>query len=449
MAFSPDSQSGLILAFFAVVYCGCSSSADSEPSARGPSGGGSLAGSSSSAAGGAGSDAEGGTLSSDGGTPSEHGGAGPGSGGTAPGAGGATLASGGVQASGGMGGAGSTASLPTPFVYVGSTNGQISIFNLDVPLGKLTLVKSVAAGNYPSFMAFDPTFAHLYAVNESDGKLASFSVDPKTGDLTFVNRVDSGGAAPAFVTVDHSGKYVLVANYNAGTTRIFPVRTDGGLGAPSDDKSPGKNSHMIVTDPSNQFAFVMNKGSDTITQYAFDATKGTLTPNDMPSVMTPTGSGPRHLAFHPNGKYAYLIAETDDTLSAYEYDAKLGTLSFSESKSTLPAGVNGASNTCAEVVVAPSGKFVYGSNRGHDSIARFSIDSATGKLTFIDTTPSGGNVPRSFTLTDDGELMLVANESGNVTSFSVNTKSGALTKLLSSDVPQKPQFVGIANLPLK
>ncbi len=165
--------------------------------------------------------------------------------------------------------------------------------------------------------------------------------------------------------------------------------------------------------------------------------------------MTAAGSGPRHLAFHPNGKYAYLISENDDTLSAYAYNAKLGQLTFLESKSTLPAGTSGASNTCAEVVVAPSGKFVYGSNRGHDSIARFSIDTATGKLTFIDTTPSGGAVPRSFTLSADGELMLVANESGNVTSFSVDTKSGALTELLSLEVPQKPQFVGIANLPLK
>ncbi|HEY3252592.1 MAG TPA: lactonase family protein, partial [Polyangiaceae bacterium] len=327
--------------------------------------------------------------------------------------------------------------------------GQISIFTLDVALGKLTLVKSVAAGNYPSFLAFDPSFAHLYAVNEPDAKVASFSVDPKTGDLKFLNRVDSGGAAPAFVSVDHSGKYVLVANYDAGTTRVFTIGSDGSLGKPSDDKSPGMNSHMILTDPANKFAFVVNKGSDTVSQYAFDASNGSLTPNMVPSVMTAAGAGPRHLAFHPNGKYAYLIAETDDTLSAYAYNATFGQLAFLESKSTLPAGVNGASNTCAEVVVAPSGKFVYGSNRGHDSIVRFSIDAASGKISFIDTTPSGGNVPRSFTLSADGALMLVANESGNVTTFSVDTKTGALKKLLSVDVPQKPQFVGIANLALK
>ena len=346
------------------------------------------------------------------------------------------------------GAGGGAASATMPFVYVGSTNGQISIFTLDAKLGKLTLVKSVAAGNYPSFLAFDPKLANLYAVNEADAKVASFRVNPKTGDLTFLNRVESGGGAPAHVIVDHSGKYVMVANYNGGTTRIFRIGADGSLGAPSDNQSPGVNSHMILTDPGNHFAFVLNKGSDTITQYAFDASNGTLMPNAVPSVMTAAGAGPRHLAFHPNGKFAYVINELNDTLSAYSYDATLGRLTFIETKSTLPAGTDGSKNTCAEVVVAPSGKYVYGSNRGHDSIVRFSID-AMGKLTFVDTTPSGGSVPRSFTLSADGELMLVANESGNVTSFSVNTKSGALTKLLSLDVPQKPQFVGIANLPLK
>ncbi|HET7545490.1 MAG TPA: lactonase family protein [Polyangiaceae bacterium] len=359
----------------------------------------------------------------------------------------AASGSGGAQNAAGAGGTDVAATVP--YVYVGSTNGQISIFTLDAALGKLTLLKSVAAGNYPSFLAFDPSFAHLYAVNESDAKVASFAVDSKTGDLTFLNRVSSGGAGPAFVTVDRSGKFVLIANYEGGTTRILQVRPDGTLGASTDDQSPGKNSHMILTDPKNRFAFVINKGSDTITQYSFDAANGSLTPNDVPSVMTPAGSGPRHLAFHPSGKFAYLIAETDDTLTAYAYDEDLGQLSFVDSKSTLPAGENGDSNTCAEVVVAPSGKFVYGSNRGHDSIARFSIDGKTGGLTFIDTTPSGGNIPRSFTLSADGELMLVANESGNVTSFSVNTKNGALTQLSQLDVPQKPQFVGIANLPAK
>ena len=439
MAFHPRSRSGLILAFSVLVCCGSGEADSNGPlsppaSAGGPASAGRPGSAGSGASGAAGHDTR-----PMGGGAANSAGASTGSGNTQN-AGGAQLAA---------GAAGALGIDTVPLVYVGSTNGQISIFTLDAALGKLTLVKSVTAGNYPSFMAFDPSYAHLYAVNESDAMLAAFSVDPKTGDLAFLNRVESGGGAPAYVSVDHSGKYVLVANYDGGTTRVFPIGTDGSLKAASDDKSPGMNSHMILTDPTNKFAFVTNKGSDTITQYVFDASNGTLMPNASPSIMTAAGAGPRHLAFHPNGKYAYVISETNDTLAAYAYDSSLGQLAFLESKSTLPAGTNGASNTCAEVVVAPSGKFVYGSNRGHDSIARFSIDTDTGKLTFIDTTPSGGNVPRSFTLSADGELMLVANESGNVTSFAVNTSSGELTKLLSVDVPQKPQFVGIASLPLK
>src|SRR4051812_31782218 len=269
MAFFPESRSGLILAFFAVLCTGCGQAATADGAFQRPSAGASSsAGAPGDAGGGAGADEGGGTFAAAGGAPSASGGASAAAG--APGSGGAYQAA---------GAAGSEPALSVPIVYVGSTNGQISIFTLDMGLGKLTLVKSVAAGNYPSFLAFDPTFSHLYAVNEPDAKVASFSVDPKTGDLKFLNRVDSGGAAPAFVAVDHSGKYVLVANYNSGTTRVFPIAADGHLGSPSDDKAPGENSHMILTDPANQFAFVMNKGSDTITQYAFDANKGTLMPN--------------------------------------------------------------------------------------------------------------------------------------------------------------------------
>ena len=435
MALHLESRSSLILAISAVLCGACGEAGTGGQGTQTPSAGNpGSAGALGSAGSNAGADAGGGRPEPSGGAPS--------------GSAGAANSSGGSKNAAGAVGAGGASALSTvPFVYVGSTNGQISIFTLDAALGKLTLVKSVPAGDYPSFLAFDPTFAHLYAVNETDAKVASFSVDQKTGDLASLNRVDSGGGAPAFVAVDHSGKFVLVANYNAGTTRVFRIGEGGRLGAPSDDKSPGMNSHMISTDAANKFAFVMNKGSDTITQYAFDATNGTLTPNAVPSVMTAAGAGPRHLAFHPSGKFAYVIAELDDTLNAYSYNALLGQLTFLESESTLPAGESGASNTCAEVVVAPSGKYAYGSNRGHNSIARFSIAADTGKLTFIDTTPSGGSVPRSFTLSTDGELMLVANESGNVTSFAVDTKSGALTKLLSLDVPQKPQFVGIAYLP--
>ena len=434
MALHYACRSSLIFALCSALLCGCGSSSTSGMPSQMPSGG--SAGAPASAGAGAGGASTGGA-----------GGAGVAGSPNAGAAGSSGGASGGVggTAAGGAG-SGGAASSGAPFVFVGGT-GQISIFKLDAALGKLTLVKSVDGGDTPSFLALDLSRTHLYAVNEGNAKVASFSVDPKTGDLTLLNRVDSGGDAPAFVTVDRSGKYLLVANYTGGTARVFPIAADGSLGPPSDNEAPGKNSHMILTDPANHFAFVPNLGSNTVSQYAFDASTGKLTANGVPTVMTAAGAGPRHLAFHPNGKVVYLIAELDDTLTAYSYDATLGQLSLLQPpQSTLPAGANGAANSCAEVVVAPSGNFVYGSNRGHDSIVTFSVD-ATGKLTFVGTTPCGGNVPRSFTLSADGKLMLVANESGNVTSFSVDVATGKLTKLLSIDVPAKPQFVGIVNLP--
>jgi 6-phosphogluconolactonase len=332
-------------------------------------------------------------------------------------------------------------------VYVGSTNGQISLYKLDAAQGALTFVKSIAAGNYPSFLAFDAPHNHLYAVNEPDAKIAAFSVNPATGDLTLLNRLASGGDGPAFVGLDRTNKFVMVANYDGGTASVFAIGADGSLGSSPKTVSPGKATHMILTDPANKFAFVMNLESNTVAQYSFDASTGALTPNSVATIKTPSGSGPRHLAFHPNGKFAYLLHETDDSLSVYSYDAALGQLSTMpvQTLSTLGQGANAAKNSCAEVVFAPTGNFVYASNRGDDSIATFSVDGTSGMMKLLGTTPSGGQSPRSFTLSTDGKSMLVANESGNVTAFSVDVTTGALSKGKSIDVPKMPQFVGIVN----
>jgi 6-phosphogluconolactonase len=351
-------------------------------------------------------------------------------------------------AAGTSGGAGGAPASGTPFVYVGDTGTGINIYNVDTTLGQLTFVKTVAGGNSPTFLAVDPTSTHLYAVNEGDANVASFSIDQKTADLTFINRLPSGGDGPAFISVDHSGKYAMVANYDGGNASVFPINENGGLGTATDNKTTGKYTHNFVSDPTNKFAFVVSLATDTVSQFSFDTTSGKLTPNSTPTVKLPAGTGPRHLAFHPNGKFAYLIAETKYSLTAYSYDAALGQLtSLNNSLSLLPAGADGTGNTGAEVVVAPSGNFVYGSNRGNDSIATFSIDSATGKITFVGTIPSGGKVPWDITLSADGKLMLVANESGNVTSFSVNVTTGALTKLKSITIPKPPHFVGFVYLP--
>ena len=439
------SELGLFSAFCGFFLAACGSASTGGQGSQTPTGGsagaavaGAGTGGSSIANGGA--NANGGSAT--GGSPSSAG-----SGGTL-GASGASGGSGVSGASGSGGSGGGQTNGPT-LVYVGSTNRQISIFSLDAASGKLGLIKSIDAGNYPSFLALDPTRTHLYAVNEPDAMVASFKVDPTTGDLTFLNRVASGGGSPAHIFVEQSGKYAMVANYDGGTTRIFPIAPDGSLGTPTDDKAPGKWSHMILTDAAEKYVFVMSKGDDLIAQYVFDAAHGTLTPNSMATVKSAAGAGPRHLAWHPSGKFAYVIDENDDTMMAFSYNAAVGQLTWLQTLSTLPAGTDGTNNTCAEVVVAPSGNFVYGSNRGNDSIVTFSVDGTSGKLKYIGVTPSGGNVPRSFTLSTDGRLMLVANESGNVTSFSVNTATGALSKISSVPAPVAPQFVGIFTLPGK
>ncbi|MEO7092315.1 MAG: beta-propeller fold lactonase family protein, partial [Polyangiales bacterium] len=188
-------------------------------------------------------------------------------------------------------------------LYVGGSDGKISLFSLDTTSGALTSAGEVAAGNFPSFLAFDVAHLHLYAVLEGSNKVASFSIAKGTGALTKLNEVSSPGG-PTHVSVDRTGKYAMVANYGGGTALVFGIGADGALGAQTDSKSPGTNSHQFITDPSNAFAFVPNKGSDTVSQYVFDATKGTLTANATARLTVPGGSGPRHLAFHPDGKHA-------------------------------------------------------------------------------------------------------------------------------------------------
>lgn len=433
-----DCRSALLSSFMGLIFCACGSSSTSGQPSVTPGGatGFSGAGNAGQTNGGA---ANAGAAGSGQPVAGAAGGGGASAVGGAAGMGGSSGA--------GMAGAGGTSGGRAPIVYVGSTNGQISIYGLDSASGKLTFVKSVAAGNYPSFLALDPSLAHLYAVNEPDAKVAAFSVNKQTGDLTFLNRVDAGGATTAYVGVDRGGKFVLVANYDGGNVRILPIAADGHLGDPTNTTATGKLAHMFLTDAANHFAFVMNKGSDTISQFVFDPAQGTLKPNTLASVATAPGAGPRHLAFHPNGKFAFSINENDETVTAFSYNAAVGQLTPMQTLSALPKGVSNPAYTGAEVVVAPSGNFVYGSNRGHDSIVTFAVDPGTGKLTFITTTPSGGNVPRSFTLSADGKLMLVANESGTVVSFSVDVTSGALKFLTSATVPQKPQFVGIVVFP--
>jgi 6-phosphogluconolactonase len=241
--------------------------------------------------------------------------------------------------------------------------------------------------------------------------------------------------------------WVMVANYGDGTTAVLPVGADGKLGAATDTKTVGAEAHMIVADPSNQWVFVPCKGMDYVAQFRFDVNAGTLAPNATPHVPTAAGAGPRHLAFHPNGKLAYLINENASTMTALALDPATGRLTEIETKSTLPVGFTG-SNTGAEVWVHPSGKWVYGSNRGDDSIVEFAIDATTGRLTLVGHTKTGGATPRDFTLDPSGAFLYAANQgSGTITAFAIDGAQGTLAAMGAPFAATSPSFVGLVHLP--
>jgi 6-phosphogluconolactonase len=392
----------------------------------------------------------GGTAGNGGGTAGQAGaaGAGAGSGSGGDGGGGASGGMSGGAGSAGAGSGGGAGASGVPFVYVGGTNGNVTIYRFNRTTRTLTLDDTVNAGSYPSFLAVNPAHTMLYAVLESSSAVAAFAIDQATGGLTKRNEQATGGSSPAHVSVDKTGKWVMVANYSGGNVRIFPVMNDGSLGSPSDTKSPGTNPHLIITDAANAFAFVPCKGSDLVAQFVFNAQTGTLTPNATASVATAGGAGPRHLAFHPTGKFAYLINELDDTMTALSYDAATGRLTTLHSLSTLPGGMSSGQNSTAEVMVHPTGKFLYGSNRGDDSIVVYTLDQDTGRMTLAGHDDSGGQTPRHFSLDDTGSVLFAANrDTNNVAVFDVNATTGRLTKVSEAMNVTQPEYAALVTLP--
>lgn len=331
----------------------------------------------------------------------------------------------------------------------------IYVYRLDPSSGALTHVQTVAEVPNPSFLTLAPDRRHLYAVNavpeidrHSGGALSAFAVDPTSGELTFLNRQAAHGAGPCHVSVDQTGRWAFVASYAGGSAAMLPIQSDGRLGPATDaveysGSGPDPvhqdrpHAHSINLDPGNKFALVCNQGLDKIFIYRLDTTRGKLVPNErQPWVPTPPGTGPRHFAFHPNGRTAYAITEQGATLIAYAYDAADGTLRETQTVSTLPSGFSGQ-NACADVHVHPSGRFLYGSNRGHDSLAIVAIDEATGKLSPVGHLPTGGQVPRNFTFDASGSLLLVANQdSDNIVAFRVDPTTGECASLgVVAEVP--------------
>jgi 6-phosphogluconolactonase len=335
--------------------------------------------------------------------------------------------------------------------YASGYAPAIQVFSVDPVAGTLTLQKAAGTnsfGDSPSFLAMNPTSTTLYAVDENtQGQVGAYAIDKTSGAMTFLNAVSSGGDGPPFLRVDASGKYVLVANYGDGTVSVLPILAGGKLGAPLSTQQVGTNAHMILPDPSNHFAFVPCLGSDYVAQFTFDPTTGALKPNSVPHVATAAGAGPRHIAFHPNGKLAYLINEVNSTMTAFSFDPVAGTLTEIQTLSTLPAGFTGT-NTAAEVWVHPSGNWLFGSNRGNDSIVVFKLDPTTGKMTFKGTTPSGGADPRDFTLDPTGAFLYATNQTGNnLVSFKFDATQGTLTTIGSPFTVTAASFIGLFRLP--
>jgi 6-phosphogluconolactonase len=349
--------------------------------------------------------------------------------------------------------------------YTDKESKGIYAYRFDATTSELTPLGVAAETTNPSFLATDPTRRFLYAVNEvpkykgaDSGAVSAFAINRETGKLSLLNEGASRGADPCYIAFDKTGKFAFVANYTGGSVAVFPVRNgarndardDGHIGESSafvqhagsslnKERQEGPHAHWIETTPDNRFAIAVDLGLDELLVYRFHADAkyegkndaktqpGSLTPNDPPYAKLAAGAGPRHLAFHPNGKFAYVVNELQSSITAFSYNASRGEFHNMKTITTLPKGFSGNNDT-AEIQVHPSGKFLFASNRGHNSIALFSIDTRTGTLTLVDHFPTQGKTPRNFEIDPTGKLLFVANQdTNNIVVFRIDSNSGRLT----------------------
>jgi len=350
-------------------------------------------------------------------------------------------------------------------VYIGTyTNGKsksegIYVYRMNLATGALTQASVATLKSSPSFLAIDPKHKFLYAVNEvnefngkKNGGVTAFAIDQKTGALKQLNQQGAPGV-PCHVSVHQSGKWVLIANYGGGNVALYPVKADGSLGEMSDvAQHTGKgadprrqgepHAHCIMLDAAGRYAFAPDLGLDKVMIYKLDTANGKFIANGF--AQTKPASGPRHFDFHPNGKFAYVISELSSTVTAFAYDKAKGALTELQTLSALPEGFSGTSY-CADIHVHPSGKFLYGSNRGHDSIVAYAIDGATGKLALIGHESTQGKYPRNFGIDPTGQWLLAANQNtNNIAVFRLDAQTGKLKftgQQIEIDAPVCVKFI--------
>ena len=359
-----------------------------------------------------------------------------------------------------------TAGNAAELVYIGTnvaseTDNTIYLYRLNPTTGALAPLSAFKGGAQPTYLTMDAAHRRLYAVSETGtfrgqancGGVSTLAIDGRTGGLTLLGQQPSRGASPCYISLDHTGKNVLVANYMGGSVALLPVQPDGQLApatafdqhVPPTGPHPNQNiphAHCLLADPANRFVFAVDLGTDKVYGYRLDAARHQWQAAAAPAFVAKPGAGPRHLTFHPNGRYAYLVNELNSTVTALAYDPAAGTFGELQTLTTLPAGFTGQ-NSGADVHVAPDGRFLYTSNRGRNSIAVFAI-GADGRLAPVQDVDTQGQTPRNFSLDPSGRLLLVANQnSNNVFTYRVDKQTGRLTPTGQHiDVPS-PLFVEV------